>query len=50
MAQDPNAAIGDPIKEMSKVCAKLNYAQQAQFFLNAFWKEHKNDAEHVCPV
>lgn len=34
------------LEEFKKVTAK-NYADQAKFFLNAFWKEHQNDAEQI---
>lgn len=49
MAQDPNLVSGY-VEEMSKIANKLNYVQQAQFFLNAMWKECKDSAEHLWEV
>jgi hypothetical protein len=35
------------LKEFSAVSKKLNYKQQAQFFLNAYWSEYGKEAETV---
>eukprot|EP00486_Rosalina_sp_Unknown_P002152 CAMPEP_0201568334 /NCGR_PEP_ID=MMETSP0190_2-20130828/9358_1 /ASSEMBLY_ACC=CAM_ASM_000263 /TAXON_ID=37353 /ORGANISM="Rosalina sp." /LENGTH=113 /DNA_ID=CAMNT_0047989321 /DNA_START=109 /DNA_END=447 /DNA_ORIENTATION=- len=34
-------------KEFAKLGQKTNYANQAKFFLNAFWKEHGKEAENI---
>jgi len=46
MAQAPDAHL----KEFAQVNKTECFKKQAQFFLNAFWKEHGKDAEHVWDV
>jgi chromosome segregation ATPase len=45
MAQLPAQSQAKQLAKFSEVGRKKTYKQQAQFFLNAFWPEHKEHAE-----
>mmetsp|Transcript_7619 Transcript_7619/g.9471 ORF Transcript_7619/g.9471 Transcript_7619/m.9471 type:complete len:252 (-) Transcript_7619:182-937(-) len=47
MAEMKQAKVNDPLKAFSDVTKKLDFASQAQFFLNAMWDKNADNAEDI---